>query len=149
MTKCLADYITQKGTRLEQDKKIVDDPLAYIKGLLDLKREVSAMIEDAFESRMEFVWDSDKAFRNFLVNFELVPKFLAIYIDHMMRYDLRGKESQTESLISEVFTIFKLVNSKDVFCQQHQVILIFNSYRFFMVIDYCRIVPYPTMQKSP
>lgn len=121
MTACLADYVIQKGKSLEHDKKIVEDPLAYIKGILELKREVNSMISDAFESIKEFLWDSDKAFKNLLVEFELAPKFLAIYIDHMMRYELRGKESQTESLVSEVFAIFKLVNSKDVFCQQHQV----------------------------
>eukprot|EP00826_Nyctotherus_ovalis_P052563 TRINITY_DN668_c0_g2_i3.p1 TRINITY_DN668_c0_g2~~TRINITY_DN668_c0_g2_i3.p1 ORF type:complete len:325 (+),score=93.13 TRINITY_DN668_c0_g2_i3:624-1598(+) len=122
MTACLAEYVIQKGKSLEQDKKIVEDPLAYIKGILELKREVNSMISDAFESIKEFLWDSDKAFKNLLVEFELAPKFLAIYIDHMMRYELRGKESQTESLVSEVFAIFKLVNSKDVFCQQHQVL---------------------------
>lgn len=105
------------------------------------------MIADAFESIKEFLWDSDKAFKNLLVEFELAPKFLAIYIDHMMRYDLRGKESQTEALVSEVFVIFKLVNSKDVFCQQHQVIL--NPYhRFFMELDYSKTAQFPMTLKS-
>lgn len=137
MTACLAEYVTTKGRGLEQDKKIVEDPLAYIKGILELKREVNYMISDAFESIKLFLWDSDKAFKNLLVEFELAPKFLAIYIDNMMRNDLRGKESQMESLISEVFVIFKLVNSKDVFCQQHQVNL--NSkLRFFMEVAFFR-----------
>jgi hypothetical protein len=122
MTACLTDYITLKGKGLEQDRKIVEDPLAYIKGILELKREINYMISNAFESIKEFLWDSDKVFKDVLTDFELAPKFLAIYIDHMMRYDLRGKESQMESLISEVFVIFKLLNSKDVFCKQHQVI---------------------------
>jgi hypothetical protein len=138
MTTCLADYVTLKGKRLEQDKKIVEDPLVYIRGILELKREVNSMISDAFGSIKKFLWDSDKAFKELLVEFELAPKFLAIYIDHMMRYDLRGKESQTESLISEVFAIFKLVNSKDVFCQQHQVKLILK-YRFSMELVFYRI----------
>ena len=121
MTKCLSEYIESKGKALEQDKQIVEDPLAYIKGLLELKREVNSMITDAFENIPQFKWDSDHAFKTYLADFELAPKFLAIYIDHMMRVDLKGKESVTEELVSEVFAIFKLINSKDLFCQEHQV----------------------------
>ena len=121
MTKCLSEYIESKGKSLEQDKQIVEDPLAYIKGLLELKREVNSMISDAFENIPQFKWDSDHAFKIYLADFELAPKFLAIYIDHMMRVDLKGKESVTEELVSEVFAIFKLINSKDLFCQEHQV----------------------------
>lgn len=148
MTACLAEYVGLKGKGLEQDKKIVEDPLVYIKGILDLKREVNSMIADAFESIKEFLWDSDKAFKNLLVEFDLAPKFLAIYIDHMMRYDLRGKESQTEALITEVFAIFKLVNSKDVFCQQHQVTLNPQN-RSFTEPGCFRTAPFPMMLKNP
>ena len=121
MTKALSEYIKFKGKELEEDKKIVENPITYISNLLELKREVNSMIIGAFENISNFKQDSDHAFKSYLSDFQLAPKFLAIYIDYMMRVDLKGKDSEAEKRVSEVFEIFKLLSSKDAFCQEHQV----------------------------
>eukprot|EP01022_Parablepharisma_sp_SALTPOND_P023667 TRINITY_DN506_c0_g1_i1.p9 TRINITY_DN506_c0_g1~~TRINITY_DN506_c0_g1_i1.p9 ORF type:complete len:290 (+),score=44.92 TRINITY_DN506_c0_g1_i1:1138-2007(+) len=141
VTDILGQYVKSRGKAIEQDKKIVEDPIEYIKKVIELKKEMDMLMTEGFEEREQFVRANDRAFKDFLIDFELAPKFLAIYIDHLMRYGLRGQESQMETFISDAFTLFKLLNSKDMFTQQHQVNFQYYYYlSYFMGQGYCRIL---------
>ncbi len=123
VTEKLSAYVKARGKAIEEDKKIVEDPIEYIKKVIELKKEMDTLMNEGFEGRQQFAHTNDKAFKDFLTEFELTPKFLAVYIDNLMRHGLRGQESHMETFISDAFGIFKLINAKDTFTQHHQVCL--------------------------
>lgn len=117
----LEPYIISRGHNLSANKEWVEDPVIYTTKLVELKREMDALMRESFGSREQFLRTNDKAFQTILDDFELSPKFLAVYIDYMMRQGLRGKEAETESIIEDAFGLFKLLKPKDAFTEHHKV----------------------------
>lgn len=116
----LLTYIVTRGKDIEQDKKIVEDPVEYMKKLIELKREMDTLMVDGFAGNDVILKTNDRAFKSVLSDFEFAPKFLAIYIDYLMRQGLKGQESMAEAFVSDAFSIFKLLTAQDAFTLQHQ-----------------------------
>jgi len=116
----LKPYILLRGKNLEKTKEVYEDPVKYTEKLLELKKEMDSLMQDSFGGMEQFVRANDLAFQEIMDSFELTPKYLAIYIDDLMRQGLRGKEAETESIIENVFGLFKLLKSKDAFTEHHK-----------------------------
>ena len=115
-------YISGRGKAIEQDKRIIEDPNEYIKKVIELKKEMDLMANEGFEGIEKFAFATDQAFKDFLLDFDPTPKFLAIYIDHLMRYGLRGQAAQMPMLIADAFCVFKLLKSQDAFTKNHELL---------------------------
>ena len=116
----LRPYIHERGTALAADRALAEDPVQYISKLVELKREMDGLMRDAFLGVEQFVKVKDQAFSTILEEFELSPRFLAVYIDFLMRQGLKGKEAETEELINEPFSLFRLLKPKDIFTERHK-----------------------------
>jgi len=120
----LKPYIISRGKALQDNKDLLDDPVKYIRTMIELKSEMDALMGESFSSMEQFIRVNDSAFQEILDSFDLSPKFLAYYIDDLMRQGLRGKETETEPMIEKVFGLFKLLKAKDAFTEHHKVFLI-------------------------
>ena len=118
----LRPYILARGKTLQGNKDLIEDPVKYIQSLVDLKKEMDSLMVESFSSMDQFVKVNDSAFQDILDNFELTPKFLACYIDDLMKQGLRGKETEMETLIDSVFGLFKLLKAKDAFTEHHKAL---------------------------
>jgi len=114
-------YLLSRGKALKENKELVEDPVAYIKALLDLRLEIEELIAYSFASMDSFNRSNDIAFQKILEDFDLTPKYLAHYIDSLMRVGLKGKEAEMETFIDRIFLSFKLLKSKDAFAEHHKV----------------------------
>lgn len=119
----LKPFIVSKGTLLREKSELLASPVKYVRALIALKKEMNGLVAEAFESREQFVNANNEAFENIMQQFELAPKFLAYYIDDLMRKELRGKENMMEALIEDAFELFKLLKAKDAFTEYHKVVL--------------------------
>eukprot|EP00826_Nyctotherus_ovalis_P016922 TRINITY_DN14938_c0_g5_i1.p1 TRINITY_DN14938_c0_g5~~TRINITY_DN14938_c0_g5_i1.p1 ORF type:complete len:265 (+),score=95.82 TRINITY_DN14938_c0_g5_i1:659-1453(+) len=107
-------YILSRGKAIRENKELKEDPVEYIKALVDLRAEIETLIAESFASMDSFSRSNDIAFQEILESFELTPKYLAYYIDALMRVGLKGKEAEMEALIDSFFILFKLLKSKAV-----------------------------------
>lgn len=113
-------YILARGKAVRENKELKEDPAGYIKALVDLRSEIEALIAESFASMDSFSRSNDIAFQEILESFDLTPKYLAYYIDTLMRVGLKGKEAEMETLIDSFFILFKLLKSKDAFAEHHK-----------------------------
>ncbi|MDR3547415.1 MAG: cullin, partial [Candidatus Pacebacteria bacterium] len=114
------NHVVTCGKAIEQNKEIVEDPVGYMTKMLELKREMDVLITNGFAGNEVILETNDRAFKSVLNEFELAPKFLAIYVDYLMRQGLKGQESMAEALVSEAFSILKMLTAQDAFTLQHQ-----------------------------
>jgi len=121
----LAVHAKSKGDDITKDKETTKNAKLYITKIIELKKKMDAMVLEGFEGIQLFFNACNKEIKIVLSAFELSPEFLAEYFDYLMREGLRGKESGTESLIADAFSIFQLISSKDAFAHRHQVFNIF------------------------
>jgi cullin 3 len=117
-------YLISRGKALKENKELIEDPVAYIKAFVDLRVEIEELITYSFASMDSFNRSNDLAFQEILEDFDLIPKYLAYYIDSLMRIELKGKETEMETLVDRVFTLFKLLKSKDAFAEHHKVCIL-------------------------
>lgn len=117
----LKPYIVNRGKAIEDNKEVVEDPVQYTTKLVELKQEMDALMKESFASREQFIRTNDMAFQDIMDAFELSPKFLAVYIDFLMRQGLRGKDGETEAIIDNAFGLFKLLKPKDAFTEHNKV----------------------------
>ena len=122
ITEKLIPYIVSKGKILKETKEFIENPEEYVKALIKLKKEMDELIAKTFFNKERFVTANTIAFQDIMELFELTPKYLALYIDHLMRKELRGNEHNMEELNGEVFDLFKTLKSKDSFTDSHNVI---------------------------
>lgn len=113
-------YIEERGKAVVTNTEILTDPILFINKLMELKKEMDSMVQEAFSNHHAFTHTRDKAFENFMNDCVYMPSFLAEYTDVLMRQGLRGKESVAEKYIDEVFDLFKLLKQKDAFIARHQ-----------------------------
>lgn len=113
-------YIEQRGMAIVDDKEVMKDPILFTTKLIELKREMDAMVDNAFSNHPSFMQTRDKAFQTFMNECAFTPTFLAEYVDMLMRVGLKGKAAETENIIGEAFELFKLLKQKDAFTARHQ-----------------------------
>jgi cullin 1 len=124
----LGPYIVERGMQISRDKDTSQDPIKYIKVLLELKKEMDNLMVASFLNIERFLKVNDSSFQKIMEDFNLCPKFLAEYNDYLMRIELKGKEAEAESMIDGVFGLFKLLKAKDAFTEWNKVILLNNIY---------------------
>ena len=117
----LEPYIISRGNSVKAAKENVEDPVLYMTKLIELKREMDELMKESFGNREQFIKTNDRAFQIILDQFDLSARFLAVYIDYLMRQGLRGKEAETEAIIEDAFGLFKLLKPKDAFTEHHKV----------------------------
>ena len=143
----LEPYIISRGEALIAVKENLEDPVLYMQKLIDLKREMDELIRESFGNREQFIKTNDHAFQIILDKFDLSARFLAFYIDYLMRQGLRGKETETEAIIEDAFGLFKLLKPKDAFTEHHKVSH-WSMCRTSMPSDSCNAPRSPTPPKS-
>ena len=119
-------YIESRGKALIDDKEVLKDPILTINKLLELKKEMDSMVQDAFSNHASFMQTRDRAFQSFMNDCMYVPSFLGEFVDMLMKQGLKGKEADMEKYIDEVFDLFKLIKQKDAFTARHQQLYSFR-----------------------
>ena len=113
-------YIENRGRTVVSDKEVLKDPILFINKLLELKKEMDAMVQYAFNNHPSFMQTRDRAFQSFMNDCPYTPSFLGEYVDMMMKQGLKGKEAEVEQYIDDSFDLFKLLKQKDAFTARHQ-----------------------------
>ncbi len=113
-------YIEGRGKAVIGDKDVLKDPVLFVNKLLELKKEMDAMVAEAFANDPAFMQTRDRAFQSFMNDCAYTPSFLGEYVDMLMRQGLKGKEANMEKYIDEAFDLFKLLKQKDAFTARHQ-----------------------------
>ncbi len=113
-------YIEGRGRAVVEDKEVLKDPILFTNKLLELKKEMDAMVQDAFNNHPSFMQTRDRAFQSFMNDCPYTPSFLGEYVDMLMKQGLKGKEAEMEKYIDDVFDLFKLLKQKDAFTARHQ-----------------------------
>eukprot|EP00831_Metopus_contortus_P043468 TRINITY_DN3489_c0_g1_i1.p1 TRINITY_DN3489_c0_g1~~TRINITY_DN3489_c0_g1_i1.p1 ORF type:complete len:540 (+),score=118.12 TRINITY_DN3489_c0_g1_i1:99-1718(+) len=116
----LLPYIVERGKSIRETKEVVEDPVKYMSKLVEFKKEMDLMMDECFSGLEPFIKTNNMAFQAIMDDFDLTPKFMASYIDHLMRQGLRGKEKESESMIEDIFGLFKLLKPKDAFTEHHK-----------------------------
>ena len=116
----LKPYIENRGKTIVDDKEVLKDPILFITKLIELKKEMDTLVEEAFNNHPSFMQTRDRAFQAFMNDCPYTPSFLGEYVDVLMRQGLKGKEAEMERIIGDAFELFKLLKQKDAFTARHQ-----------------------------
>lgn len=99
------------------------DAKVYVDSLLLVHRQYARMVETAFSGDAGFVGSLDRACKEF-INRNAVckdstsrtPELLARYCDVLLRKNAKNpEEEELEALLTDIMTVFKYVEDKDVF----------------------------------
>ncbi|KAI9714242.1 MAG: hypothetical protein M1828_001173 [Chrysothrix sp. TS-e1954] len=96
---------------------------AYVTALLDVHTQYSDLVQKAFVGESEFVRSLDSACRQFVNNNQVCennsnrsPELLAKYTDELLKKSAQNAEEEDmETSLSQIMTIFKYIDDKDVF----------------------------------
>ncbi|CAF0963826.1 unnamed protein product [Adineta ricciae] len=143
LTQALETFIVKQGldNMLKNRDTIRQDPESYVQQLLDLYRQFSNLVHDAFSNDPRFLTSRDKAFQKIINDtsvFQLdmparatrgatrttlaesrCPELLAQYCDILLRKGTsthkKYSSEEIESKIKDVLLLLKYVQNKDVF----------------------------------
>ena len=99
------------------------EPKIYVDALLGVHTQFAQLVSYAFNGDTEFVRALDNACKEFVNTNKLCkegssksPELLAKYADNLLKKGPKAvEENELESLLSELMTVFKFLNDKDVF----------------------------------
>lgn len=99
------------------------EPKSYVSALLEVYRQYSHLVKYAFNNDADFVKSLDNACRDFINRNKVCsaspaksPELLARYADSLLKKSGKAAEdSDIESKLSDIMTVFKYVDDKDVF----------------------------------
>lgn len=110
------EKIAQEGESLE--------PKSYVSALLDVHTKYADLVNKAFSGESEFVRSLDNACREFVNRNKICksgsnksPELLAKYTDTLLKKStVKGlEEDDMEKSLSQIMTVFKYIEDKDVF----------------------------------
>lgn len=120
-------HVTQVGKQAIQQvvKTAIKDPTQYVETILKVYKQYNALVVGSFRNDAGFVASLDKACRSF-INENAVcklaksasksPELLARFTDGLLKKSAKNPEEQEmEQLLSDVMTVFKYIEDKDVF----------------------------------
>ena len=101
----------------------VVEPKAYVDALLSVHAQYSSLVNKAFSSESEFVRSLDSACREFVNHNQVCekasnrsPELLAKYTDTLLKKSSQAtEEDDLEKQLTQIMTIFKYIDDKDVF----------------------------------
>ena len=99
------------------------EPKIYVDALLEVHQQYQQLVEDAFGGESEFVRSLDNACKEFVNRNKVCktgsprsPELLAKYTDTLLKKSGKSaEEADLENSLSQVMTIFKYIEDKDVF----------------------------------
>lgn len=99
------------------------EPKVYVDALLEVHTQYQNLVNTAFKGEAEFVRSLDNACREFVNRNQVCksastksPELLAKYADSLLRKSAKSAEdSDLESKLTAIMTVFKYVEDKDVF----------------------------------
>ncbi|KAI8051205.1 Cullin [Syncephalis plumigaleata] len=109
--------------RVAEDNKESLDPGVYVTALLTVHQKYYSLVQKAFPHDAGFMASLDKACGEFVNRNKVCntgtgksPELLAKYCDALLKKSAKNpEEAELESLLTNVMTIFKYVEDKDVF----------------------------------
>ena len=108
-------YIRNRGKLLYENKELSKDPKKFVPELIQLKKEMDALVLECFENNNRFQDVKDKAFSLFMTK-DIYAKQLANYVDYCMRNGFKGKSpEEIENTLNDILGLFKCLNAKLVF----------------------------------
>ncbi|OAA32419.1 Cullin [Moelleriella libera RCEF 2490] len=110
----------QKVQSSEGDKL---EPKVYVDALLEVHSQYQLLVKNAFDDEPEFTRSLDNACREFVNRNEVCksssnksPELLAKYTDVLLRKSSASiEEADLERTLSQIMTVFKYIEDKDVF----------------------------------
>ena len=110
----------QKVQSAEGDKL---EPKVYVDALLEIHTQYQGLVKRAFNDEPEFTRSLDNACREFVNRNEVCksgsnksPELLAKYTDVLLRKSSTSiEEAELERTLSQIMTVFKYIEDKDVF----------------------------------
>lgn len=108
--------------KVAQDSEKLE-PKVYVDALLEIHSQYQGLVKRAFNDEPEFTRSLDNACREFVNRNDMCksgsnksPELLAKYTDVLLRKSGTGvEESQLEETLSQIMTVFKYIEDKDVF----------------------------------
>ncbi|RYP55840.1 hypothetical protein DL771_012307 [Monosporascus sp. 5C6A] len=99
------------------------EPKVYVEGLLETHTKYQSLVKSAFADEPEFTRALDNACREFVNRNDICkagsnksPELLAKYTDGLLRKSGTGvEESELDATLSQIMTVFKYIEDKDVF----------------------------------
>jgi cullin 1 len=99
------------------------EPKVYVDALLEIHTQYQGLVKRAFNDEPEFTRSLDNACREFVNRNDVCksgsnksPELLAKYTDVLLRKSATGiEEAELENTLSQIMTVFKYIEDKDVF----------------------------------
>ncbi|CZT06180.1 probable SCF complex member Cullin 1 [Rhynchosporium agropyri] len=99
------------------------EPKVYVDALLEIHTQYSGLVKQAFKDEPEFTRSLDNACREFVNRNQVCksgsnksPELLAKYADALLKKSASGaEESDLETSLTQIMTVFKYIEDKDVF----------------------------------
>jgi cullin 1 len=99
------------------------DPKTYVDALLEVHGRYQRLVNVAFAGESEFVRSLDNACREFVNSNKVCkssstrsPELLAKYVDALLKKGTKSdEESELEEKLTQIMTVFKYIEDKDVF----------------------------------
>ncbi|KAI9751877.1 MAG: late secretory pathway protein avl9 [Chaenotheca gracillima] len=99
------------------------EPKVYVDALLEVHTQYQSLVNQAFVGESEFVRSLDNACREFVNRNEVCksgstrsPELLAKYTDTLLKKSTKStEESDLENMLTQIMTVFKYIEDKDVF----------------------------------
>ena len=99
------------------------DPKVYVDALLEVHSRFASLVTDAFAADIDFVKSLDNACKEFINRNKVCkdsttksPELLAKYSDSLLKKGAKNiEESELENMLSQLMTVFKFIEDKDVF----------------------------------
>jgi len=120
-------HVSQVGKQAIQQvvKTAIKDPQQYVETVLKVYKQYNTLVVGSFRNDPGFVASLDKACRSF-INENAVcklaksasksPELLARFVDSLLKKSAKNPEEQEmEQLLTDVMTVFKYIEDKDVF----------------------------------
>jgi cullin 1 len=99
------------------------EPKVYVDALLEIHTQYQGLVKQAFKDEPEFTRSLDNACREFVNRNQVCksgsnksPELLAKYTDILLKKSASGaEESDLENTLTQIMTVFKYIEDKDVF----------------------------------
>jgi len=99
------------------------EPKVYVDALLEIHTQYQGLVKQAFKDEPEFTRSLDNACREFVNRNQVCksgsnksPELLAKYTDALLKKSASGaEESDLENTLTQIMTVFKYIEDKDVF----------------------------------
>lgn len=99
------------------------EPKVYVDALLEVHSHYQTLVNQAFAGESEFVRSLDNACREFVNRNKICksgstksPELLAKYTDTLLKKSAKSaEESDLENMLTQIMTVFKYIEDKDVF----------------------------------